>query len=157
MTALLNWRVWAAIAMAIVLAASHWKAYTAGGKSVQAGWDKERAELTATALAASEANRAKEKAMNLSLDKVRNDYAKEKSLRAADARVTAGRLSELQAALDSAASADPVATGGVDEDPRLGIIAECAGAAVKLDQAVKGLASQTIALQNFASEVCVAK
>jgi len=155
-TALLNWRVWAAVAMAIVLAASHWKAYTAGGKSVQAGWDKERAELTAAALAASEQARIKEKALNLSLNKVRNDYAKEKSLRAADARVTAGRLSELQAALDSAASADPAATGGAD-DPRNAIIHQCTGALVGMDEYAQGVASTTSALQRYAASVCVAK
>ena len=114
-----------------------------------------QAEQTAAALVASEANRVKEKALNLSLDKVRNDYAKEKSRRAADAVVAAGKLRDLEAALDSAASADSTATGGADADPRLDIIAQCARAAVRLDEAVKELASQTRGLQAYARNVCM--
>jgi len=155
MTALLNWRLWAAVILAVGLAASHWKAYTSGGKSVRVEWDKERAELTAAALAASEAARIKEKALNLSLDKVRNDYAKEKSRRAADAVATAGRLSELQAALDSASSADPTGSRGAD-DPRNAIIHQCTGALVGMDEYAKGVADKASALQRFAATVCVA-
>lgn len=45
--ALLNWRVWAAvcIAVALALAASHWKAYTGGQKQVQAQWNAERLDI----------------------------------------------------------------------------------------------------------------
>lgn len=41
---LLNWRLWAAAAIAVALAASHWKAYTAGKTSSQAAWNAERLE-----------------------------------------------------------------------------------------------------------------
>lgn len=36
MMALLNWRVWVAVALAIALAASHWKAYHLGGADARA-------------------------------------------------------------------------------------------------------------------------
>ena len=36
MMALLNWRVWAAVALAVALAASHWKAYHLGGAAARA-------------------------------------------------------------------------------------------------------------------------
>lgn len=41
---LLNWRLWAAAAIAITLAASHWKAYTAGKAGIRAEWNAERLE-----------------------------------------------------------------------------------------------------------------
>lgn len=44
MMSLLNWRVWAAIALAVLLAGTHWKAYVEGGKSVQAKWDADKVE-----------------------------------------------------------------------------------------------------------------
>lgn len=36
---LFNWRIWAALALAVGLAASHWKAYHAGMSSVRAEWN----------------------------------------------------------------------------------------------------------------------
>lgn len=43
--ALLNWRVWAAVCIAVALAASHWKAYTIGQKQVQAERNAERLDI----------------------------------------------------------------------------------------------------------------
>lgn len=42
MTALLNWRVWAAIVVAVALAASVWKAYKLGQTGVRAEWTAEK-------------------------------------------------------------------------------------------------------------------
>ena len=42
MTALLNWRVWAAVLVAVALAASHWKVYKVGQNEVQAKWTAEK-------------------------------------------------------------------------------------------------------------------
>jgi hypothetical protein len=44
---LLNWRVWAAVALAMLLAGTHWKAYTAGQKNVQAEWAQEKEQQAA--------------------------------------------------------------------------------------------------------------
>lgn len=38
---LLNWRIWAALVVAVGLAASHWKVYHMGMTTVQAEWDKD--------------------------------------------------------------------------------------------------------------------
>jgi len=43
---LLNWRIWAAVMVAIFLAGTHWKAYHAGKAEVQALWNDERLELS---------------------------------------------------------------------------------------------------------------
>lgn len=45
MTALLNWRVWAAVLVAVCLAASHWKAYKLGGSEARAILAQEREGL----------------------------------------------------------------------------------------------------------------
>lgn len=42
MTALMNWRVWAALALAAVLAFTHFTAYKSGKANVQAKWDAEK-------------------------------------------------------------------------------------------------------------------
>lgn len=44
MTALLNWRVWLAIALAVLLAGTHWKAYKVGQSDIKAEWNAEKVE-----------------------------------------------------------------------------------------------------------------
>lgn len=150
-------RIAAALIAAFLLAAGGWKAYRMGESSVQIQWDKQIAELTTAALAESEANRAKDQALQTKVRKVTNDYIAEKKRNADTAAVLAGRLSELQSTIDSFASIDPATTSGTDGDPRLNIIAECARTANQLDGAVKEMASKTISLQEYAASVCVAK
>lgn len=64
MTALLNWRVWAAVALVIALAASHWKAYHLGANTVQEAWDTAQAS-------ADRAARAKEQSLQAEADQLR--------------------------------------------------------------------------------------
>ena len=44
MLGLLNWRIAAALVVAIFLAGTHWRAYTAGKASIQSAWNVERLE-----------------------------------------------------------------------------------------------------------------
>lgn len=44
MLALINWRIWAALAIAVFLAGTHWKAYNLGKSSIQAEWNAEKLE-----------------------------------------------------------------------------------------------------------------
>jgi hypothetical protein len=151
-------RVWIAVALAIALAASHWKVYTNGKAAVQLEWDAATAQATAAALAAEQAARAREQALQTKVRKVANDYQVEKTRRAAADQLAADSLRQLQAALASGGqpAADSAAAAGTDDDPRDGIIAECAGALVQMDKAVRSLADQTRALQGYAADVCVA-
>ena len=68
MIALLSWRVWAGLALAIGLAFSHFTAYRSGKASVRAEW-------TAEKLAQSEAARNREKAMTIACSRI-SDYKK---------------------------------------------------------------------------------
>jgi hypothetical protein len=68
---LLSWRIWAAVFVAVAMFATHTKAYRAGAQSVQAAWDAEHAQVMATALAVTQANREKKKALQSKADTLR--------------------------------------------------------------------------------------
>lgn len=158
MMALLSPRLWMALAVAIFLAGTHYSVYRSGKHQVRLQWDASIAQQTAAALATSEAARAREQILQATTRKVAHDFQVEKTLRAAaDARASDSlqRLDAALASIASAAGADPAAPARTDDDPRDGIIAECAGALVGLDKAYRGLADQTRALQQYASGVCV--
>lgn len=162
MTALLSLfspRVWLAFALAIVLAGTHWRAYTNGKHDVQLEWDAATAQATAAALQAEQQARATEQALQSKVRKVTNDYQAEKTRRAAADQLAADSLRQLQAALASggAAATDPATPARADDDPRDSIIAECAGALVQVDKAARSLADQTRALQGYAAGVCVSQ
>jgi PAS domain-containing protein len=156
--ALISPRVWMAVALAVALVASHWKAYTGGKQATQLEWDAATAQATDVALQAERAARAKEQALQTQVRKVANDYQVEKTRRAAADQLAADSLRQLQAALASGGqpATNPAAAAGADDDPRDGIITECAGHLVQVDAAARRLADQTRALQAYAASVCVA-
>ena len=157
MTALFSWRVWAALAIAIALAASHYKAWHSGGKSVQADWDAQTLAMTQAALVADVAARKKEADLQAEVRKVSNDYAKANAARVAADSLAADSLQRLNAALGSQASTDAATAPGIDDDPRSSIIAGCTSQLVVLDSAIRGLASQTAALQDYTRSVCLSQ
>jgi hypothetical protein len=113
-----------------------------------------RAEFIVAALAASEANRATEIALNLSIESLRHDYAAHKTRNVAAAAVSAGRLRDLQTALTDSRAADPVpsATTGTT-DPTAEIVGECGRALIALDEHAQGLAATASALQRYVTEL----
>lgn len=146
-------------AIAIFLAGSHWSAYRSGKHAVRLEWQADIAQRTEAALIASEAARAAEQALQSKVRKVANDYQAEKIRRAAADLLAADSLRQLQAALAGGAApgADPATPARVDDDPRSGIVAECAAALVGLDKEARRLAGQTVALQDYAAGVCVSQ
>ncbi len=56
MTVLLNWRVWAAVLVAVALAASHWKAYKVGQSEKQSEWNAEKLDTAKQTLRLLEKN-----------------------------------------------------------------------------------------------------
>ena len=56
MSMLLNWRVWAAIFVAVALAASHWKAYKLGQTDIRADWNAEKLDTAQQTLRLLEKN-----------------------------------------------------------------------------------------------------
>ena len=147
MTALLNWRVWVAIALAVAIAGALAKSFSAGKAAVRAEWTVEK-------LAASETTRLAEKARNLANQKVDHDLQIDKARRAAADRVTADRLREFQAATNS--TSDNTAPATSLDDPYRAIANQCAAALAGLDIYASGLASTAKGLQGYASQVCLA-
>ena len=155
MLALLTPRFWIGLALIAALAFTHGFAYKSGRAAVRVQWDKEHAELTAAALVASEAARAKERVLTAANAKVTNDYLDQKKLRAVDATVNAGKLRDLQAALNPVGT-DAAPLGGAD-DPRDTVIDQCASALVALDRYAKKVASTAIGLQGYTRNVCMSQ
>lgn len=156
MFAMFSPRLWLVIALTMVMIFTHGFAHKLGRAAVRVQWDKERAEITAAALVASEAARAKEQVLTTANAKVTNDYIAQKKLRAADAVAADGKLRELRAALSSPTSADAAPLGGAD-DPRDAIIDQCASTVVALDRYAKGLALTATGLQSYTRDVCLTK
>lgn len=69
--ALLNWRMWVVIIIALVLAASHWKAYHMGAASVKAKWAAEKLEVARQSAKLIEANIAKTNTLQDRADTIR--------------------------------------------------------------------------------------
>ena len=119
------------------------------GKSI--GRAEVMAEWTADKLKQSEAAREKEKVLTLSVERLRTDYAKEKSRLVASGRVTADRLREYEAAASRAAG-DPASTSGT-HGPFASIAGECARSLTALDKHAQGLRATASALQEYASSL----
>lgn len=139
-------RLAAIASLLVALAGAGWWCYSQGKKTVTAEW-------TAEKLASSENARLREQAAQKSNERVDRDYQVQKSRLLADNRVVVERLRDFQAASIADTTAQP--SDGDYGDPRSAILAECAGTAVVLDEAVKRMASQTTALQQFVREVCL--
>ena len=155
----ISWlRIVGAVGMVLALASSHWWAYSSGKHQVRLEWDADTAQRTAAALVAEQQARATEQALNDKVRKVANDYQNEKRRRAAADSAAADSLRRLEAALAAGggeSGRDPAAPARADDDPRNGIIAECAGTVTALDRAYRALADQTQALQRYTAGVCL--
>lgn len=67
----LSWRVWAAIAIAALLAASHWKAYNSGAQGVQAAWDAYTVAAQAETMKIQQETRDKESKLQAERESIR--------------------------------------------------------------------------------------
>ena len=160
LTALIpDWWMLAAGGMVlVVLAGGAWKlrhgGLVAGRAEIQIVLDKERAEIVAKALTASETARLREQAAQKANERIDHDFQTQKTKLAADKRVTDDSLRSLQAAINQpGVIAAPL--GGAD-DPRNTIIDSCAAAFVGMDEYAKGVASKANGLQRYIREVLVA-
>lgn len=89
MFALLNPRVWIALALCAVLAFTHFTAYWAGKNTVRAQWNAERIVLQKAAIEAEKAARAREQDLQRKKDEAVNEAANR--TQAAQANAAANR------------------------------------------------------------------
>ena len=151
MLALLSPRLWLALALAGLLAFTHYKAFHGGKAAVQAEW-------TAEKLASSEATRQKEKALTLATTKV--DYVLQQSKKRdlAAGRATADSLRNFQTALvakpvDTPTPAGADGTGGLERE----LLGSCATALAEMAFTADRLETKVVGLQNYARDVCITK
>ena len=153
--ALLSPKVWLEIAVAAILAGGIWYAYSwaydLGAQHTQIAWDKEKAELTAAALKASETNRIKEQQLNLSIQRLTNDYSRIQKLNADNGASLDRVQHNFEAALNSRCNANPGApgcangAGGLEQE----LLGTCAGALVELSKTADRLESKVVGLQDY--------
>ena len=126
MTAILSAKAWAAVALALILllAGTHWKAYVMGGNAVQAKWTAEKLTQAEQTLALTAEAAATTDALQQSADQLR------KTKNAQIARLNA----DLSAAL-AGLSDRPARPGasGVPTDPAAGANPGCTGASLWRD------------------------
>lgn len=158
---LLNPKIWILAAGLAVLAASHFTAYKVGRGSVMAAWNKEKAELTAKALEAEKAARAKEKQLLSQRQQVEAKYAEEKRKAAAAASGAQSELDRLRDALAATntcpAPSDPSAAGRAAGASRLesDLLGRCAQALTDLAAEADGLEARLVGLQTYVKDVCL--
>lgn len=147
MIALLSWRVWAGLALAIGLAVSHFTVYRAGKASVRAEW-------TAEKLAQSEAARQREKGMTIANQGVDRDLQAEKKRRiAAESRLADG-LRDFTATLNSPDPVTPgrvAGTGGLERE----LLGQCANNLAAMAQTADRLEGKVVGLQSYVGRVCL--
>ena len=73
MLALLNWRIWAAVALAIGLAASHWKVYNLGKQVKQVEWDQQTLQTYQQSEKLREQTQAKQEELETEKEKLRRN------------------------------------------------------------------------------------
>lgn len=152
---LLNWRIWAALVVAVALAASHWKAYHMGGASCRAEMAEQTLKLTNDALAASEQNRKTEQTLNEKVRKVSNDYATEKAAHLLTSRKLGDSLRDFTATLDSATAEDAASAtsaagrGGLEFE----LLGNCAKTLVSMAEEADRLENKVVGLQEYVKSV----
>lgn len=154
----LNWRLWAALVVAVFLAGTHWKAYTEGGKSVQAAWDAERAQVAAEKVAALLQARKKEQDLNDKVRKVSNDYRNEKAAHDATSVQLNDSLRQFEiansgAGQDSTGTGRANGTGGLEQE----LLGNCARTLVLLGQEADRLEAKVVGLQAYIAAIGVDK
>ena len=150
----LNWRLWAALVVAFFLAGTHWKAYTEGGKSVQAAWDADKAREAAEKIAAIQQARKKEQDLNDKVRKVSNDYQREKAAHDATAVQLNDSLRQFEianggAGKDSTSTAGANGTGGLESE----LLGNCARTLVLLGKEADRLEAKVLGLQAYISAI----
>jgi len=146
-------RLAVAAAIALALAASHWKAYTKGRDVVRAEWALDVAERTQAALAASEAARARESELQTKVGRVDRAYQDQKRATAHVAAAAADGLRNLETilaapAVPSSSAAASSGNYGVGS-PERELLGSCAASLAGMGKEADRLALKVLTLQEY--------
>jgi hypothetical protein len=153
----------AALSVALVLSATHWKAYVTGSNAVRAEWNVERAALAERARSAEAAARAIELEMAQAKHEAEVRYEETRKRLAADAAAARTELDRLRRTLAAPAPrrdpapADPAPLPAVDGGPGIEsqLLGQCAEALVGVASSADRLAAQVLGLQSYITNVCL--
>ncbi|MDE2098886.1 MAG: hypothetical protein KGL39_16655 [Patescibacteria group bacterium] len=157
MALLLNWRIWAALALAVFLAGTHWKAYVSGKKTIQAEWDAEKVVLQHEALEAQAANAETARLNQKAVERLDHDLQESRKARDVAAAALDDSVRRIQSAVGGQATGEASAPSGPDDDPAHAILGQCAQAVAGMVREAGGLREQAEGLQRYAREVCLSK
>jgi len=151
-TLILNWRVIAALVVAVTLAATHWKAYIQGKTAV-------RTQMQAQVLATEQAARAREHELIAARHQAEEAYA---ALKRSTQRAVAGAQSELGRLRDTLAQRQREATSDATTEPgthaaattERQLFGQCAETLAGVAQQADQLADQVSGLQSYVRHVC---
>ena len=127
----------------------------------QLGYNRAQAEYTSQALAAEQAARAREQALQAEKTKVEAIYAKHKKAAELDAAGAADELERLRIALANAPAINPGASASAPAGTDAGtnvvnqLFGACAQTLVGLAREADGLEARLVGLQTYVSQVCL--
>lgn len=154
-----------AVVIAVVLSATHWKAYVSGKDTVMLQWQQEKTQLAQAALEAEQIARKTEQELVVAKNKAEKQYVDEKRKAAVAASSASAELGRLRDTLTTA----PIDSGKenncscsstrVDGGARLEreLLGHCATTLVQLAAEADRLETVVVGLQRYVSNVCLAQ
>lgn len=153
LAAILSPRVIGAVLVILLLAMAGRWCYVKGAKGVQAEWDADQAQRTAQALAASEAARATEQALQTQVGRIDRAYQDQKRATDHVARAAADGLRNLEAILTApaVASSGAVAASGNHGagSTERELLGSCAAALAGMGKEADRMALKVLTLQEY--------
>ena len=150
-------RIAVAAAIALALAASHWKAYTKGRDVVRAEWALDAAERTQAALAASEAARKVEQELTAKVGRIDRAYQNQKRATASAVAAASVGVRDFEAVIAAPATASSDATpscgangsGSIERE----LLGKCAAALAGMGAEADRLAGRVLGLQDYVKTI----
>lgn len=153
-----------AVVVAVVLAATHWKAYVVGKNTVTAQWQQEKAKLVQEALKAEQTARKKEQDLTIAKEKVEKQYVDQKRKAAKSAAAASAELDRLRDTLtttpdsgekDTCTCTEPGvnARAGLERE----LLGHCAATLVSMAAEADRLETVVVGLQSYVKDVCLAQ
>jgi hypothetical protein len=151
---LLNWRVWAAVTLAVFLAGTHWKAYTAGKRTIQTQFTAYIAEEKVLQSAATETARLRERSITDTLRTSYDAYNVLKNSRIADSKLASSSLQQLEATAASHPGGNTTTSSGVDvPSPYRELFLSCSRTIQTMAEEADGISVRLLGLQNYVSAI----
>lgn len=147
--------------LAVVLCATHWKAYVVGKTTVMSQWQQEKLTLAQESLKAEQSARQKEQQLIVAKQKAEKQYVDEKrkaAMAAASASAELDRLRDVIANNNRTQGDSASAVTGTNGGTRLEqeLLGHCAATLVSMAAEADRLETVIVGLQSYVKNVCLA-